>query len=167
MTFRTFSELVTLSAALLALGAALCSPLSAQTVSNQALLAQGPAVDAPTPFVEASTPAAAGPASMGVQHRFWDKQNYALFLAAGALNGADFAVTRDNLQRGGQELNPVVRLFGRSTAGLAVNFVGETAGVVSISYVLHKTGHHKLERMVSMVNIGSSAAAVSYGLTHR
>ena len=104
---------------------------------------------------------------MSNQHRFWDKQNYALFLAAGALNGADFAVTRDNLQRGGQELNPVVRLFGRSTAGLAVNFIGETAGVVSISYVLHKTGHHKLERMVSMVNIGSSAAAVSYGLTHR
>jgi len=88
-------------------------------------------------------------------------------VAAAALNGADFAVTRANLQSGGQELNPMVRVFGRSTAGLAVNFIGETTGVVSISYFLHKTGHHKLERMVSMVNIGSSAGALSYSLTHR
>jgi hypothetical protein len=167
MTFRKFSESLTLSAAVLALCATLGSPLSAQAVPNQALLAQGPAAEAPTPFVQISTPAVTKPSSMGDQHRFWDKQNRALFVAAAALNGADFAVTRNNLQRGGQELNPVVRVFGRSTAGLAVNFIGETAGVVSISYVLHKTGHHKLERMVSMVNIGSSTAAVSYGLTHR
>ena len=61
----------------------------------------------------------------------------------------------------------MVRVFGRSTAGLAVNFVGETAGVVGLSYFFHKTGHHKLERITSMVNISASAAAVSYGLTHR
>ncbi len=90
-----------------------------------------------------------------------------LFVAAAALNGADFAVTRANLQSGGQELNPVVRIFGQSSAGLAVNFIGETAGVISLSYFFHKTGHHKLERVVSIVNIGSSAGAVSYGLAHR
>jgi len=90
-----------------------------------------------------------------------------LLFAAAALNGADFAVTRANLQSGGQELNPVVRVFGRSTAGLAVNFAGETAGVVSLSYFFHKIGHHKLERAVSLVNITSSAGAVSYDLAHR
>ena len=61
----------------------------------------------------------------------------------------------------------MVRIFGRSTAGLALNFAGETAGVVGISYFFHKTGHHKLERMVSVVNIGASAGAVGYGMTHR
>ena len=131
----------------------------------QTLLAKGPEVDAPTPFVEATTPVVIRPS--GEEHRFWDKQNCALFVAAAALNGADFAATRSNLQSGGQELNPVVRIFGRSSAVLAVNFAGETAGVVSISYLLHKTGHHKLERIVSMANIGSSAAAASYSLTHR
>ena len=55
----------------------------------------------------------------------------------------------------------------RSTPALAVNFVGETAGVIGLSYFFHKTGHHKLERLVSVVNIGSSAGAVSYGLAHR
>jgi len=39
--------------------------------------------------------------------------------------------------------------------------------VVGLSYFFHKTGHHKLERMVSMLNIGGSAAAVSYGMAHR
>ena len=94
-------------------------------------------------------------------------QNCALFAAAAALNTADFAVTRANLQSGGQELNPVVRVFGRSSAGLAVNFIGETAGVISLSYFFHKTGHHKLERAVSLINIGSSGVAVGYGLAHR
>jgi hypothetical protein len=76
-------------------------------------------------------------------------------------------VTRANLQSGGVELNPLVRPFARSTAGLAVNFAGETAGVISIGYFLHKTGHHKLERAAALFNIGSSAGAVTYGLTHR
>jgi hypothetical protein len=170
MTFSKFSEFLTLSAVVLLVCAALCPSLRAQALVDQTLLeqghGQGPAVDAPTPLVEASMPVVTRP-SLGDERRFWDKQNCALFVAAAALNGADFAVTRANLQSGGQELNPMVRVFGRSTAGLALNFIGETAGVVSISYFLHKTGHHKLERMVSMVNIGSSGGALSYSLMHR
>jgi hypothetical protein len=96
-----------------------------------------------------------------------DRENRVLFIAAAAFNGADFAVTRANLQSGGQELNPIVRVFGRSSAGLAANFIGETAGVITLSYFFHKTGHHKLERAVSLFNIGSSAGAVAYGLAHR
>jgi len=102
-----------------------------------------------------------------VTHKFWDKPNKFLFIAPGAGAAADFAVTRANLQRGGRELNPLVRPFGRSSAGLAMNFAGETAAVISLSYFFHKTGHHKMERAVSMVNIASSATAVGYGLTHR
>ena len=58
--------------------------------------------------------------------------------------------------------NPVTRLFAGSTAGLAVN----VACVVGLSYVFHKAGHHKLERAVFMLNIGSSAAAVTFDLAH-
>lgn len=100
-------------------------------------------------------------------HRFWDRENNVLFATSAAFSAADFFVTRANLHNGGQELNPVTRLFGRSTTGLAVNFVGESIGVVGISYFFHKTGHHKLERAASMLNIGSSAAAVTFDLTHR
>ena len=155
----------------------LCAAGHAQT-----LLASAPLPDAPQPSLagaksEGAPPAAIRPvfvtpvvvarSGASPEHKFWDTQNRVLLLAAAALNGADFAVTRANLQSGGQELNPVVRVSGRSTAGLAVNFAGETAGVISLSYFFHKVGHHKLERAVSLVNITESAGAVSYDLAHR
>ena len=150
---------------------ALASVATSATI-GPALHAQAPFAsadpEAPTPFIESSTSSfVSAQADRGEQHHFWDKRNTALFLAVAAVDSADFAVTRANLQSGGQELNPVVRIFGRSSAGLAVNFIGETAGVITISYFFHKTGHHKLERMVSIVNIGSSAGAVTYDLMHR
>jgi len=101
------------------------------------------------------------------QHRFWDRENSLLFATSAAFSAADFVITRDNLRAGGQELNPVTRVFCGSTAGLAVNFAGETVGVVGLSYFFHKTGHHKLERAVSMLNIGASAGAVTFDLAHR
>jgi hypothetical protein len=134
--------------------------------------AKGPLPDAPS---ASSTSAAVSPAAVIVApttrieatHRFWDKQNTILFAAGATLNTADFFITRSNLQSGGRELNPVVRVFGNSTPALAMNFVGETAGVMGVSYFFHRTGHHRLERIVSFVNIGGSAGAVGYGLTHR
>lgn len=133
------------------------------------LVAQGPLPDAPMPVpaVEHSSAFVSLPQPLTTEHKFWDRENKALFFAAAALNGADFAITRSNLQSGGRELNPVVRIFGRSTPGLAANFAGETAGIVSVSYFFHKAGHHKLERWVSVVNISSSAVAVSYSLARR
>jgi hypothetical protein len=109
----------------------------------------------------ATTPQARG------DHRFWDRDNSVLFAANAAFSAADFVVTRDNLRSGGQELNPITRLVSGSTPGLALNFAGETVGVVGLSYFFHKTGHHRLERAVSLMNIGGSAAAVSFGLAHR
>lgn len=161
MTFHKIFEFFRLGAVVLATTLAVSPCLHAQAPLLSA------DVESPAPFIEAPTPAVTTPSVADNTHRFWDKQNWALLFSAAALNGVDFAVTRANLQSGGQELNPVVRLFGRSTPGLAVNFIGETVGVVSLSYFFHKTEHHKLERIVSMVNIGTSAAAVSYSTTHR
>jgi len=48
-----------------------------------------------------------------------------------------------------------------------MNFAGETAGVIALTYFFHRTGHHRLERLVSVVNMSSSAGAVTYGMTHR
>jgi hypothetical protein len=139
------------------------------TLQAQALVAAAPVPDAPmrAPFVEAVSPVVQSPAHSDGEHKYWDKKNRMLFSAAAALNVADFVVTRSNLQSGGQELNPVVRVFGHSTAGLAANFAGETAAALSLSYLFHKTGHHKLERAVYLVNLGTSTGAVSFGLMHR
>jgi len=101
------------------------------------------------------------------EHRFWDRENRILFSVAGGLAVADFCATRSNLARGGKELNPVTRVFSGSTPGLAANFALETGGLIGVNYLLHKTGHHKLERITSYVNIGSSAGAVAWSLSHR
>jgi len=119
------------------------------------------------PMVEMAIVAApVRPAEPSV-HRFWDRQNRVLFAATAGMATVDFFVTRANLRSGGKELNPVTRVFSGSTPALAANFALETTGVIGLSYVFHKTGHHKLERATSFVNIGSSAGAVVYGLTHR
>jgi hypothetical protein len=157
MTSRRFLGVLRCSAAVL-LASCLFYPL---------VFAQGPLPDAPVPSTEAVSPVQVTPAGEIGEHRFWDKTNFSLFAVSTALSGADFAVTRANLQNGGRELNPVVRVFGRSGPGLALNFGGETAGVIALSYFFHKTHHHKLERMVSVANIAASAGAVSYGLAHR
>ena len=83
--------------------------------------AQGPFPDAPVPAptIEHGPTLVPAPEPAISEHKFWDSQNKLLFAAAAALNGADFAITRSNLQRGGRELNPVVWMFGRSTPGLA------------------------------------------------
>lgn len=122
---------------------------------------------APTPAAMESFVQPAAVTKAPASSRFWDRENVILFSATAAFSAADFVVTRDNLNSGGRELNPVTRVFTGSTAALAVNFAGETGGVIGISYLFHRTGHRRLERMVSMVNIGGSAAAVTYGLTHR
>jgi hypothetical protein len=145
----------------------LCRPALAQEVSAALIGPEvmQPAAMTPSPLVRIVQPA---PLPEAPSHRrFWDRENTLLFATSAAFSAADFVVTRDNLRGGGQELNPVTRVFSGSTAGLAVNFAGETAGVIGVSYMLHKTGHHKMERYVSMLNIGSSAAAVTFDLAHR
>ena len=138
----------------------LCGPAMAQQVSLALLQPESIEASSMVKSVEPMTLPEAP------SHRFWDKENSVLFATSAAFSTADFVITRNNLRNGGQELNPVTRVFAGSTAGLAVNFAGEAAGVVAVSYLFHKTGHHKLERAVSLVNIGSSAGAVMFDLRH-
>jgi hypothetical protein len=134
----------------------------ASTLFDTALFdTAGSSAGAPSPVAASALPEAPS------HHKFWDTENRALFAMVVALSAADFAVTRAILQNGGKELNPVTRLFSGSTAGLAANFAGETAGIIGLSYYLHKTGHHQLERITPMLNIGASSFAVAYDLNHR
>lgn len=117
---------------------------------------------APMPIIE-SRPAL----KEATTHRFWDRQNRVLFAATGIAATGDFFVTRANLASGGRELNPVTRMFTSSTPALASSFALQTTAVIGVSYLFHKTGHHRLERLTSVVSITTSSGAVAYGLTHR
>ncbi len=160
MPTNLLGPIVKPKAAILLVFLGLCGPALAQQVSLALL--QPESIEA-SPMVKSVEPATLPEAP---SHRFWDRENSILFATSAAFSAADFVVTRNNLRNGGQELNPVTRIFSGSTAGLAVNFAGETAGVVAVSYLLHKTGHHRIERVVSILNIGSSAGAVMFDLRH-
>jgi hypothetical protein len=139
-----------------------------QNTSVALLLPDAPMISRelePSPFVS-STQTVTRPETSS-NHKFWDRENTALFAATAAFSAADFVVTRDNLRSGGREFNPITRVMSGSTAGLAANFAGETAGVVGLSYFFHRTRHYRLERAVSMLDIGGSASAVTFGLLHR
>jgi hypothetical protein len=141
---------------------ATCAAVSQEV--SMALLQPGPMEPSPAPMAKALP---SNPVRLAPEHKFWDAENTALFSTVAAFSAADFVVTRDNLSHGGRELNPLTRPFAGSTAALAANFAGETAGVIGVSYLFHKTGHHKLERLTPIVNFGMSAFAVGYGLAHR
>ena len=138
------------------------APGDSASLDNGLLLPGNPAIA----VVVAPVPVSARPQEFA-PHPFWDRENRALFVAVGGLAAADFCATRANLASGGRELNPVTRVLSGSTPGLAANFALETASTIGISYMFHKTGHHKLERITSLVNIGASAGAVAYSRAHR
>jgi hypothetical protein len=37
---------------------------------------------------------------------------------------------------------------------------------ISVSYIFHRTGHHRLERIMEIAGSADSAAGVTYTLTH-
>jgi hypothetical protein len=94
----------------------------------------------------------AGPPSPGV-HRFWDRENDWLFVGVGAGRALDYASTLNLRHRGIDEIfltNSIVDnhpLF----AGIEV---AASATSVGVSYIFHRTGHHRLERWTSAIHAG-------------
>ena len=92
------------------------------------------------------------PIASGV-HRFWDPENDLLFAAVGAGRALDYASTLNLRSRGINEAfltNSIVdnhALF----AGIEV---AATATSIGVSYLFHRTGHHRLERWTSAIHAG-------------
>ena len=101
-------------------------------------------------------------------HKYWDRKNKALFLIHAGVETTDFAITHHNLSRGGREMNPLGRSLCQSgTAGQATFFAARTLGTLGISYLFHKTNHHRLERAATLFMISDSAYGTAYSFAHR
>jgi hypothetical protein len=100
-------------------------------------------------------------------HKYWDRKNKALFLIHAGVETTDFAITHHNLSRGGREMNPLGRSLCQSgTAGQATFFAARTLGTLGISYLFHKTNHHRLERAATLFMISDSAYGATYSFAH-
>jgi len=93
-------------------------------------------------------------------HHFWDRKNALLFSGIAAFRGLDYASTRNMQARGREEIllpDDVVN----NSAGFASLEAAGTMTSVGLSYLFHRTGHHKLERWLSIGHIGVTAFGVA------
>ena len=93
------------------------------------------------------------------QHDFWDRTNRLLFAGIGATRGLDYSSTRNFQARGRQEILLPDAVVNNS-AGFASLEMAATMSSVGVSYLLHRTGHHKLERWMSISHISVTGFGV-------
>jgi hypothetical protein len=106
------------------------------------------------------TGAAVLPEARASQHRFWDRTNVLLFSGVALFRGLDYASTRNMQARGREEIllpDDVVN----NSAGFASLEAASAAASVGTAYIFHRTGHHKLERWISVGHISVTGFGVA------
>jgi hypothetical protein len=119
--------------------------------SGELLAQENPGTPTATPAIP-KPPASSN--ALSQPHKFWDTENICLFTGVGAARMLDYASTRYLRDEGNEEW-----LLSNSIADNRPLFVGielaGTAASIGVSYLLHRTGHHSLERWVSIAHIGA------------
>jgi hypothetical protein len=98
-------------------------------------------------------------------HAFWDRENLFLFSGIAMMRTLDYTSTR-NMQRRGREEILLPDDVVNSRPGFVALEVAGAATSIGISYILHRTRHHTLERWLSLGHIGVTGfgAARNYAL---
>jgi hypothetical protein len=92
-------------------------------------------------------------------HAFWDRTNILLFSGVAVIRGLDYASTRNFLARGREEVLIPDDIVNNSAAFASLE-AAATLTSVGLSYLLHRTNHHKLERWLSIGHIGVTGFGV-------
>ena len=92
-------------------------------------------------------------------HAFWDRTNVLLFSGVAVFRGLDYASTRNMQARGRKEILLAPEVVNNSAAFASLEAAG-AATSVGISYIFHRTGHHKLERWMSISHISVTGFGV-------
>src|SRR5205814_2280216 len=129
------------------LGCASCA------AAQQLTIPENPSVSEPS--AHSAMPVIVEPATRpeAPVHPFLDRTNMFLFSGVSIFRGLDYASTRNMQARGREEVllpDDVVN----NSAGFASLELAGTAASAGLSYWMHRAGHHKLERWVSIVHIG-------------
>lgn len=93
-------------------------------------------------------------------HVFWDRTNLTLFSVVLLSRAADYASTRNMQARGREEVLLPDDVVNNSAGFVALELSG-TAASVGLSYWMHRAGHHKLERWISVLHIGVTGFGVA------
>jgi hypothetical protein len=123
-------------------------------------LAAAQQADPPTRALpEAPSPVSVTPVSTQPviqSHAFWDHKNAWLFSGVAVFRVLDYTSTRNMRDRGRQEI-----LLSNWVVDNKPLFIGIEAAAtglsIGLSYVLHRTAHHKVERLISIGHISGAA----------
>jgi hypothetical protein len=83
-----------------------------------------------------------------------------LFSGVAIFRGLDYASTRNMQARGREEVLLPDDVVNNSAGFVALELSG-TAASVGLSYWMHRTGHHKMERWISIVHIGVTGFGIA------
>src|SRR4029077_6608078 len=99
------------------------------------------------------------------EHRFWDRRNDLLFAAVGASRALDYSSTLNFRRRGRDEAFLSNDIVDNHAAFAAIEVAG-TAVSIGVSYLFHRSHHHRLERWTSIVHasLATSGAVRNYCL---
>ena len=89
-------------------------------------------------------------------HPFWDRKNAWLFSGVAVFRALDYTSTRNMRDRGRQEI-----LLSNWVVDNRPLFIGIEAAAtglsLGLSYLMHRTNHHKVERLISIGHISGAA----------
>jgi hypothetical protein len=97
-------------------------------------------------------------------HPFWAKENIVLFAGVGAGRALDYASTRHFRDRGVNEWLLTNNIVDNKPLFAGIEVAGVAASI-GVSYLFHRSGHHKLERWVSIVHIGAGIGGSAWNYT--
>jgi hypothetical protein len=86
-------------------------------------------------------------------HRFFDRTNLMLFAGVAAVRALDYTSSQHFRSLGDNEVLLTNSVVDNKPLFAGIEVAG-TALSIGVSYWLHRTGHHKLERWVSIIHIG-------------
>ena len=123
------------------------------------------AQEVPAPAAQKQPEPAPLPKPQPIPHRFWDRKNAALFAGVAGTRALDYASTRHLRNKGLNEILLTNDIVDNRPLFVAIEASG-VALSIGVSYIFHKTGHHKLERWVSIVHIsvGTGGSIRNYAL---
>ena len=93
--------------------------------------------------------------------RFWDRTNLRLHLINVAAQSIDAYSTQRSLGKGTRESNPLARpLVNHGWKGqVAASYGFGVGGTLVASYLFHRFGHHRLERITPVIVAAPTAVA--------
>lgn len=108
------------------------------------------------------------PAALPAPHAFWDRRNRQLFAGILVFRALDYASTRNMQARGREEILLPDEVANNDQGFAALELAG-TATSIALSYWMHRTGHHRLERWISIAHISVTGFGVvrNYSLESR